>query len=159
MLYSNQYCALSYIVIHVWESERCQQWTLNGDKESVEEWHLGKCQTELPEEVLHVSLIMSLNIGDIFGVHLNEHRHKLTKITCTPPTCSRVYICNNVGVCGPWFLVTWIKIFGYFTPDEIKQSMEDDLLMTWLNSFNLLHSEVLQGLQNTSQFKDGICSR
>ena len=27
---------------------------MNGDKESVEEWHLGKCQTELHVEVLHV---------------------------------------------------------------------------------------------------------
>ena len=64
--------------------------------------HLGKCQTELHVEVLHVSLIMSLNIGDIFGVHLNEHQHKFTKITCTSPTCSHVYICNNVG--GTWLL-------------------------------------------------------
>ena len=149
MLYSNQYCALSYIVIHVWESERCQQWTLNGDKESVEEWHLGKCQTELPEEVLHVSLIMSLNIGDIFGVHLNEHRHKLTKITCTPPTCSRVYICNNVGVGGPWLYINediwvfysrWNKIkYGRRPFDDIAQFIFN-LLQKYFKVCKTLHN-------------------
>ena len=82
---------------------------MNGDKESVEEWHLGKCQTELHVEVLHVSLIMSLNIGDIFDVHLNEHRHKFTKITCTPPHMSI-------------FATMWValgylnKIFGFSLP-------------------------------------------